>query len=40
MDQTLDKIREILKNNENIVLVSGSEVTRETGLNEIGRAHV
>lgn len=40
MDRTLDKIREILKNNDNIVLVSGSEVTRETGLNGIRAEHI
>ena len=32
MDQMLDKIRELIKSNDNIVLVSGSEVTRETGI--------
>lgn len=40
MDQMLDKIREVLKTNDNIVLVSGSEVTRETGLNGIRAEHI
>ncbi|MCI8770505.1 MAG: NAD-dependent deacetylase [Lachnospiraceae bacterium] len=40
MDQMLDKIRELIKNNDNIVLVSGSEVTRETGLNGIRADHI
>ena len=33
MDQVLDKIKEIVSESQNIVLVSGSEVMRETGRN-------
>ncbi len=40
MDQVMDKIREILRNNQNIVLVGGSEVMRETGLNGIRAEHI
>ncbi len=40
MDQMLDNIRELIKSNDNIVLVSGSEVTRETGLNGIRADHI
>ena len=35
MNQVMDKIREVLRSNQNIVLVSGSEAMRETGLNGI-----
>lgn len=40
MEQMLDKIRDVIRDNENIVLVSGSEVTRETGLNGIRAEHI
>lgn len=40
MEQVLDKIRDVIKANENIVLVSGSEVTRETGLNGLRAEHI
>lgn len=40
MDQVLDKIKEILQTSENIVLVSGSEAMRETGLNGIRAEHI
>lgn len=40
MDQVLDRIREVIKANKNIVLVSGSEVTRETGLNGVRAEHI
>lgn len=40
MDQKLDKIREIIRSSKNIVLVSGSEVIHETGLNGIRAEHM
>lgn len=40
MNQVLDKIRDIIRNSNNIVLVSGSEVTRETGLNGVRAEHI
>lgn len=40
MDQVLDKIKEIVSESQNIVLVSGSEVMRETGLNGIHAEHM
>ncbi|MDD7403805.1 MAG: Sir2 family NAD-dependent protein deacetylase [Butyribacter sp.] len=35
MEQKLDKIREVIRSSNNIVLVSGSEVLHEAGLNGI-----
>ena len=40
MNQVMDKIREVLRSNQNIVLVSGSEAMRETGLNGIRAEHI
>lgn len=40
MNQVLDKIREVIRTNQNIVLLSGSEVTKETGLNGIRAEHI
>lgn len=40
MDGTIEKIREIIKNGENIVVMSGLEVTRETGLNGVRAEHI
>ena len=40
MDKTADKIKELILGSDNVVLVSGSEVMRETGLNGIRAEHM
>lgn len=40
MDKNWDAIREVIRANKNIVLVSGSEVTRESGMNGIRAEHM
>lgn len=40
MNQKLDKIREVILSAENIVLVTGSEVIHESGLNGIRAEHM
>lgn len=40
MDKTADKIKELILSSDNVVLVSGSEVMRETGLNGIRAEHM
>lgn len=40
MGQELEKIREIIRDNENIVLIGGSEMMREAGLNGTRAEHM
>lgn len=40
MDQNIEKIRNIIKKSNDIVLVSGSEVAREAGLNGLRAEHL
>lgn len=40
MNQKLETIKKIINDSKNIVLVSGSEVVRETGLNGIRAEHI
>lgn len=40
MDTSVKKIKEIIHKSNNVVLVSGSEVMRETGLNGIRTEHI
>lgn len=40
MGQELEKIRSIIRDNENIVLIGGSEMMRETGLNGTRAEHM
>ena len=40
MDKIADKIKELILGSNNVVLVSGSEVMRETGLNGIRAEHM
>ncbi len=40
MDKNLEAIKEIVKNGENIVVLSGIEVMRETGLNGVSAEHI
>ena len=40
MEQNIKKIREVIKKSNNIVLVSGSEVAREAGLNGLRAEHM
>lgn len=40
MDSTIEKIQDIIKNGENIVVLSGLEVIRETGLNGVKAEHI
>lgn len=40
MEQSIEKIKTILKNSNDIVLVSGSEVTKEAGLNGLRAEHL
>ncbi len=40
MEKNLDGIREVIRGNDNIVLVSGSEVTRESGMNGVRAEHM
>lgn len=40
MDQALEKIREVISESSNVVLISGSEVMRETGLNGVRAEHM
>lgn len=40
MDSTVEKIRDIIKNGSNIVVMSGLEVIREAGLNGVKAEHI
>lgn len=40
MEKNLDGIREVIRANDNIVLVSGSEVMRESGMNGMRAEHM
>lgn len=40
MDKTADKVKKLILDSDNVVLVSGSEVMRETGLNGIRADHM
>ena len=40
MDQNIEKIKKILEESKDIVLVSGSEVAKEAGLNGLRAEHM
>ena len=40
MEKSWDIIRDVIRSNNNIVLVSGSEVTRESGMNGVRAEHM